>query len=307
VTRQAARFVAGASLLGTLLVAAGHTIYYLYYWEWIRAQIAATFTVAALVIGAAWLILLRLDRLEQEVLRLGAQQIRPLTPATNRPTGLGSADDSVNRLEFPWLDSSFAPTRHRAVEPLALAAGGMTAINDPSISVFIPVLLGAGLLASAAAGVIERTATAVHRPPVDRIVPERAVEGRRHRAAVLGTFVLAGMAALVIPGLWWSAHYAPEPWREGQTEMTVQVSSRSNAQIPVAETVEVTARFCTRNAIEGVRVERVLPDTADTAKVIVSPHLDEQAQRRLRGCLIDATLFRHRMTVTGTVLVPASR
>jgi hypothetical protein len=53
-------------------------------------------------------------------------------------------------------------------------------------------------------------------------------------------------------------------------------------------------------------VERVDPRAADTAVLVVSPLLDEQAKRRYGGCLQDANLDRHRLRIVDAVHVPTS-
>jgi hypothetical protein len=313
----AARTLAGTCLFGTLLVAGGHTIYYLYYWEWVRAQIAATFTVAGLVIGATWLILYRLDRLERAVLRLATRPEPSRSTPEPRSSGPRAEAEPAGRLEFPWLAPSFAPARHRILLPLALVAGGMPVVHEPELGVFIPVLLGAGLLASVVAAVIERTATAVNGRNGAAVNGSNGTAGNGRADAAVKKIgrkgnsfpALAGFvtAVLVVPGLWWTAHYSSPTWHEGRTEMTVEVASHSGRPVPVAEVLDVTARYCALNAITGVRVERVRPDPAEAATVVLTPVLDEQARRRFRGCLEDGTLFRYRMTVTGTVAVDGGR
>jgi hypothetical protein len=115
---------------------------------------------------------------------------------------------------------------------------------------------------------------------------------------------IAAVIAVATAALYWTAHYRPAPLGEGTTEMSVQVSVKDRPSRPT-ETVEMMARYCARNAIVGVRFERVEPESADTALLVVSPLLDAEAQRRYGGCLEDANLDRHRLVVTRTVLVPA--
>jgi hypothetical protein len=85
--------------------------------------------------------------------------------------------------------------------------------------------------------------------------------------------------------------------------LTVQVSAKASPR-PAEETVEIIGRYCARNAIAGVWVRDVQPLSPDTAVLTVTPQLDEQAQCRYGGCLQDAVLERHRLTVTEAVLVP---
>ena len=161
------------------------------------------------------------------------------------------------------------------------------------------MLLGAGIAVSIVASLIERIAAGqgVEEPARDARRP-----GVRRLAARSG--VLAVVIAVATAAVYWAAHYRPEQLGDGTTEMSVQVLVKERVARPV-ETVEMMARYCASNAIFGVRVERVEPESADTALLVVSPLLDEEAQRRYGGCLADANLDRNRLTVTRTVLVPA--
>lgn len=326
-TRTVVRVVGWVSLSGTLLVAAGHTVYYLYYWEWVRAQMAATLAVGALVVAGIWMLLNRLDRFEDDLRqRIGEVESRLWPPEHPSAGSRDSVPVPAREIEFPWLAPVFAPVREHVLVPLALVAGLSPAV-EPKPGVFIPVLLGTGLLASVAAGLIERTATTVHR---SAIVPPATDPGRLRAPDPdepldrIGTASLTGSAdpgrkiygfaagagalfVAVVAGLWSTAHYTPEPWAQGRTELLVEVSSRSGTADSAADTLAVVAQYCARNSIAGVGVEGVRPAAGRSAWVVLTPVLDEQARRRFRGCLVDATLFRHRLTVTGTVLVPADR
>ena len=73
---------------------------------------------------------------------------------------------------------------------------------------------------------------------------------------------------------------------------------------PAEETVDLVGRFCTRHAISGVQVVGVEPAGPTTATLVVRPLLDQEGQGRLRGCLEDATLDRHVLTVVQVALRP---
>ena len=286
------------TLVSTMIAAGGHTLYYLYYWEWQRAQIAGTLFVATLVVGATSLLLSRMRRLEREVVRrlapasdgLAAQ----LASGGSVPAAIRDGDGS-SRPDFPWLAPEFTPRRYDVLAVPAVLATMLAWVTPRSdVAVFIPVLLGAGLIVSLVAALAERTAAAVN----IGTTPSGTVRG----------LVLAGVAAVamvgaVIAGLWWFAHYRPVTLGEGRTEITVQVTANTAVR-PAEETVEIVGRYCARKAIDGVRVRRVEPAAPGIAVLIVEPLLDEQAQRRYGGCLQDANLERHRLTVTETLLVP---
>jgi hypothetical protein len=179
---------------------------------------------------------------------------------------------------------------------VALLASTAIAVDAPDAVVFIPILLGAGLAVSAVAGLVERASASLH-----------GATGSAHLTGLVAATVAAVLAiGLSVGGIWRLAHYRPAPFADGRTELTVQVSARSLT--PGAdETVEMMARYCASTAIAGVTVEDVRPAGTDTAVLVVSPVLDGQAVRRYSGCLQDANLDEHRLTVTSTERVPAAR
>lgn len=288
-------------LLCITVLSGGYTVYYLYQWQWVRAQIAGIAFVATLVVGATILVLARTDRLARDINRrldtLESQhRARQDLPLQDGPSG--RADGSHH--DFPWLSSRFAPPRRQLLLPVVLAGVSVPALDSPRVGVFIPVLLGAGLAVSIIAGLIERVAAG---KGVARPASGTTERFRVPRLAARGAAV-AVVIAVATTALYWAAHYRPAPLGEGTTEMSVQVSVQDRPLRP-AETVGTMARYCARNAIFGVRFERVEPESADTALLVVSPLLDDEAQRRFGGCLEDANLDRNRLVVTRTVLVPA--
>jgi hypothetical protein len=284
-------------LVTTMIGAGGHTFYYLYYWQWQRAQIAGTLFVATLVIGATSLLLSRVRQLEREISRRLTEASDDLaaTAISGTPVPTTTGSDGAAPVSFPWLAPEFSPSRYQALVPAMLAAALAATTPRPDVAVFIPVLLGAGLLVSFVAGLAERTATAVNTrttPAVGAI--------RRLVIGVMVTFLIVGVA---MAGIWWVAHYRPVALGAGTTVITVQVSAQA-APRPAEEAVEIVGRYCARNAIEGVVVRRVEPAASGTAVLVVAPLLDEQAQRRYGGCLQDANLEEHWLTVTEIVLAP---
>ena len=290
------RWMGAAVLAATMLVAGGHFAYYMYNWEWVRAQIAGTAFVAALVIAATRLVLNRINRLERDVTaRLAAIEAAVTGPGAGRARQRSEtdADAAADRPDFPWLAPELAPTRQLVLLP-ALVVGALTEATPASRpAVFIPMLLAAGLAVSLVAGLVERTAAAVH-------TPRTGGSGRR---LVVGGLVGTAIVALGTAGIWNWVHYEAPPFGRGTTELTVQVRSKTTIR-PAEETVELMGRYCAGNAIVGVDVHEVRPASPDSAVLVVSPVLDHQAQRRFGGCLEDARLERHRLTVVDTVLVP---
>lgn len=122
------------------LVGSGaYLLVYVYRWEWHRALLVGILFLAALVAMSAALVLRKLSRLER---RLSA---RPATPDRRA--------DALDRLRaapvdvrpFPWLRPDALDRTH----------------------IFIPVLLGGGVLVSGVAWVIERVAGSSARAGVE--------------------------------------------------------------------------------------------------------------------------------------------
>jgi len=127
----------GLAVAAASAAAAGTYFFvYLTRWEWNRALMSGVLFVAIeiLVIGTATMS--RLGRLERAVVRTGPVERPALAHLrANRPSGDGP---------FAWLD----PKR-----------GGT--------NVFVPVLMGAGLVVSALAWLVERVARLVARPGME--------------------------------------------------------------------------------------------------------------------------------------------
>ena len=298
-------------LVATTLVAGGYFVHYIYHWQWVRAQIAGVAFIAALILAATSIVVGRLDRMEREVrnrMDVLSGRVDPGAGPDHRAAGgrgapaLPRRRSEVDRRnedgepQFPWLAPEFAPPRHRGLLPVVLLAPTATAVDVPDASVFIPILLGAGLAVSVVAGLVERTSASLH----------GATAGTRVTGLVAATVASVLVVGLSMGGIWWLAHYRPAPFADGRTEMTVQVSTRSVTP-PAEETVEMMGRYCARTAISSVAFEDVRPAGADRAVLVVSPVLDGQAVRRYSGCLQDANLDLHRLTVTATERIPEAR
>ena len=122
----------------TLCASGAYVFVYLYRWEWNRALTAAAIFIATEVAVFGVLIL---DRL-----RTGGTT-RPSGRDARRPTPAG---DAPPRDHFAWLAES-----------------------SSRLSVFIPVLLGAGILLSGIAWLVERIARAAARPGLEWRMPEQ--------------------------------------------------------------------------------------------------------------------------------------
>lgn len=136
IARQVGRLVAVV-----VLVASGAYVFvYLYRWEWNRALIAAALFIAIEVALLAASVLERLRGLAQAVERLDAQRGSP--PAV------------------------LARIREAAPEPASPFA--WLKPDGSQMGVFVPVLLGAGIVMSGLAWVVERVATRTATPVLER-------------------------------------------------------------------------------------------------------------------------------------------
>lgn len=287
------------ALLGVIVVAGVHTVYYLFEWEWVRAQIAGTAFVAGLVVGATYLILGKLQRIERRLDRLVQSQI-----------GGAVTSPDVAPVEpvpdFPWLS---APAHPQALALAVLLVPAVVPAAPPDRSVFIPVFLAAGLVVSVLAGTVERLASLRHggghqESSVSDPESVRALVRSRPlqmlvAVPVVGVLVIAGL----IGGLFWASHYWSEPIGPGITTMTVQVERKGHTTTDV-NAVTTVARYCTINTGIGVRFAGARSGPDQTVSLRVSPLLDADAQDRFIGCLEDAILEWHKLSVTQTALTP---
>ena len=133
--RRASMFLIGVA---TLAASAAYVFVYLYRWEWNRALISAAIFLAAEIAAIGWVLVGKLDALEVGVdsVRMDLEAVRARRIAEH----LGAAGEQPSAA-FEWLRPDPGKTQ-----------------------VFIPVLLGAGLVLVCVAWAVERVAgiTAAH-------------------------------------------------------------------------------------------------------------------------------------------------
>lgn len=149
--------------VATLAASLTYLFVYLYRWEWNRALTAGVFVIISEValVGAA--ILERLRRIETRL------DERPTPTTASVVTALGRLEETAPaaRDHFAWLD-----------------------VRRGSTNVFVPVLMGAGVVLSALAWAVERLARATARP-----VLENRLAGRVAGLALPEGGLLAGRQA----------------------------------------------------------------------------------------------------------------
>jgi hypothetical protein len=277
--------------LATAVVSAGapavYTIVYLYRWEWHRALVAAIFLVVAEVALATVAILRRLSAIDQRLDTMAAASSAP--PATM---------DVLNRV------------RESAPPPHPVFAW----LNPNSTNVFLPILLGAGVLASAAAWVVETLARATARPVLERRLATRlgalalpaggllrpapamvAVPPRR-APRMLGQ---AGLAVAVVFGLGVgidqladATQTRPHHARTGvQTILELELHGQLAAAIP-ERVVTSLWQSCAGTLQRGLPEPVVTDLGGHRFRLEVQADLGDLIARRIHGCLEDAALDR---------------
>lgn len=283
-----------------LLASGTYLLVYLYRWEWNRALISGLFFVAAEVALASAAILRRLATLEHrldEATRAGASPVAP--PAEGGEGG-----------PFAWL-------------------------SDDGLSVFVPVLLGVGVILSAAAYVVERVAattgppagnpaaerrlrrlarphaglvpsvqesTAIAPSTSVRFAPPPPTMARAHHAA---TSIVAAAASLLLLAatigvLAELTMYVPDtrPTTGSTTyELLVELREGPGDREAVVQTLWLS---CRENLSDAARAE--LRETGGgRVSMTVEPRVAHNDDRRFVGCLEDVTLDRVRVDVLSGV------
>jgi hypothetical protein len=280
-----------------LLASGTYLLVYLYRWEWNRALISGLFFVAAEVALASAAILRRLAALERRL----DEAARSDAPPSSQEGGDGGP--------FAWL-------------------GG------DRLSVFVPVLLGVGVILSAVAYVVERTASATawsggdaaerrlrrlarpHPPLVPSITDAAATMPvasvrfvqaapsmpRAHRAV---TSVVAVSAALLLlaAGIGVLAEltmYVPDsrPTTGSTTyELLVELREGGGDRTTIAQALWLS---CRGNLIDSAWAE-IRETSPETVTMLIEPRVARNDDRRFVGCLEDVTLDRVRVDVVSGV------
>jgi hypothetical protein len=253
-----------------LVVSGIYVLVYLYRWEWHRALLSGLFFVGAEVMVIGTVLADRLQAMDRRIDRL-AQRAPP-------PAG-GERPDP-----FRWLD----PTSGR-------------------MGVFLPILLGAGMLLSAIAYLVERLARfaagtgtldqtrlralAVPRGDLLGAPPPAPPPPSRSRRGVIGVVTLL-LAALVAGGMFELmalSQSRPDPNRPGwvttvDLELRHKVDRTSTAA--AAQTLVVLCRPKGDVTVTVVEVDEV----KERVLLQLSPALGRTGQRKLAGCLGDEVL-----------------
>jgi hypothetical protein len=289
-------------LLGAvvLVVSGVYLLLYLYRWEWNRAIVSGIFFLSALITLSTMLILRSLRRATEHLDRLSARAVRDDTTRAI----LSQVNGARASRHFSWL-------RNRGSQ----------------LSVFIPVLLGAGALLSGVTYLLERTASALASATIDRrtarllapdlpLGPPRALPRStfaptsdrprdpllrsatlppapppRSRARQVATVVVAAaLLAATVAGLRQLTQSRPEPGSTaGSTALILEIDQKRTPR-PVDRVAEALWIACRSRLQRGTELTEARVIGRHTARIVVSQGMGPLRERRFVGCLQDATL-----------------
>jgi hypothetical protein len=299
--RSVPRLVSRLLMLSVLAVSGVYLIVYLYRWECNRDLISGLFLLAA------------------EIAYVGSSLRGELRDLVDRVDALESPPG--RRPRPPAVAPTARPARH--VDWLREAASGQT-------NVFVPILLGAGVLLSAVAYVVERVAgvaarSPAARPPVGRLaglrpppggllgpapppgasagaVASRRVRGRGVRiVAIVVAALTLGAGIDLIADATQSRPSARTP--DASTAIELRVDQRRPR--PAVEAAEALAVACRGTLHADSEVAAITSLGGDRVRLEVTPALSELRPRRVFGCLQDATLDLVQASVVAWADVPA--
>ena len=274
-----------------LVVSGGYLMVYLYRWEWNRALISGIFFLAAEVACVATVVVERLARIEGRIEGVGALAAKKETePGVDRES------------PFAWLNPA-----------------------DGRMGVFVPLLMGAGVIFSAIAFVIEKLSGAVARAgssrrqvagdafalPSDGFldVPDTALparpggaSGRRRSAVLPGVLLATGLVAFPVIGLVADATQSRHDPNPERTTLELDVWVRDGRESATEEAATLAVACQGKVRLDQIEVAASGPGRA---RLVVSGVIGDSARRKFTGCLQDATLEGVRAEVVRVVTEPA--
>jgi hypothetical protein len=277
------RAVLVALALVVLVVSGVYMIVDLARWEWNRAIISGLFFVASLVIVSTFAVMRAIQRLGVRLDRLAAANHSEVRAV------LRSSNDQTAARHFEWLDQQ--PDR---------------------LSVFVPVLLGAGVILSALAYVIERIAGAFAGATLDRrtaaeiapdlpLLGEPLVDSARpatrapmRTASVVGWVVAVSLTLVLATGALVGIRELTQSRAEsigsaGTTTIGIEVDQKRTPR-PVTDVAEELWITCRGRLPREPELLSVTPVGTDGAEMVVGIALGRVGRSRLIGCIEDFTI-----------------
>lgn len=269
------------AVLAVAVLASGVYLFvYLFRWEWHRALVAGVLFVAAEVALAAAAIL---DRLRSIEARLTAGAVVPVAPAAE-----------VEAL-----------ARLRQTAPEARTNFDWLAREESGMPVFVPLLLGAGVVLSGAAWLVERVARVTARPVLERGLafrlaplalppgtltgagPPPAVRRRSRAPHMLAAVAAVAVATMGLDALADATQTRPDTVLRGTTSSVVVAVDPGSARSAITSTKALWGA-CTTQLGGGFTVVGMTDLGRGDVQVLVTPRIGTYAERRLRGCVGDA-------------------
>lgn len=279
-------------------VCAAYTVIYLVRWEWNRALIAAMFFVAVEIVMLGALVYERLRRLDARLDALD-QRIGDGLTGRDDPT-LGVLRETAPELpdRFRWLRDRIGST-----------------------NVFLPILLGAGVVASGLAWIVEHLARATVTASLERRLASRLGAITPPRAGLLGPSVPApdplpvrrwtdvvrttGVAVLVVLGAVATAFaldFVADRTQSRKEPAAADVATVVELELRGAAAARDPHRIlghlwstCTEPGVipgPGLPIPDITMLPGGVARVAVDADLPSNYADRLRGCLNDTTITR---------------
>ena len=251
---------------------------YLYRWEWNRAIVAGIFLIASGLALATMAILDRIGRLEAR-LDVGDDAAPSALPT------IEAARPEAHRF-FEWLD------------------------DTKNMNVFVPVLMGAGVVVSAIAWAVERFAHVTVRPSMERSLASNLGALSLPADGLLGppqspprrdptvAWKRAGALAVAMLVLWVAIDVLadmtqgrPDLHNSGAaSEILLDVGADDGdltSEVMAAQGLWGACRSTINKNLDG---EPVIDATGSMVRIFVRPGLGEHSKRRLVGCLEDSLI-----------------
>jgi len=276
------------AIVGGAMVASGLYLFvYLYRWEWHRAVVAGVMFLIAEVALMGSVILDRLRAMEERLAaKVGVARTEGEKPVDATADIMARLEQSAPepKVSFDWLS------------------------RPDELSVFVPVLLGAGVVLSGVAWIVERVARLTASPALERglalqlapfALPERALWGapevapprRRsiapHLAAAAFALILGSVGVDQLSDLTQDRPDPVLPYKE--SSILISASARGPARTPL-QTTQALWGACTSQLGSGYEALSMTEVGGGSVEVMVRPRIGKYAERRLRGCLADGAV-----------------
>jgi hypothetical protein len=299
------------TLLLTGVAAASSGLYmiiYLFRWQWNRALIAAIFFVAAEVALVAQVLLERLTQLERA--------LHAAPPPGDHPSGMLLEAD-LDRVRAQLRAAQPRPSRHFAW------------LQDSASrhNVFLPVLLGAGVIMSGIAWLVESVARRVAQPALDR--PAVAALGRLSfpSGGLLGTggpaparkkrfkkWMLVPGALVVIIGMGYMIDAVADATQTRPDEISEDVITVIDVRLagmraltsPEVHAQDLYRTCASGNFADSLPDALVVPLNDTDIRYVVHADMGDRGKIRFEGCIEDVPIQEVQATVLSIKELPVN-